>query len=198
MERFNTLDDYFKHSWNLLFQAVEKRNDPMRTPVFGTLEDQESRLRMVVLRYAEPVARRTLFYTDARSNKIADLQRQPRSTVLYWHPQKKIQIRQRGKVVLHQENELTAEHWSKLSVRGRSSYATIDPPGTPVDQSTNGLPEHWSDEMALEDTVYAYPHFMIIDMKVDYMDCLHLQQEGHQRASWQWSEDRWRGSWLVP
>lgn len=199
MERFQQLEDFERHLWNMLFQATVKRNDPMRTPVMGTVSPNGPRLRTVVLRQADTQQKKLLFFTDIRSSKIQEIGQTPAISTLYWHPQKKVQIRCRGQASWSHQDKQCREIWEKLNAAGRRSYATGEAPGTSVAASTDGVPDAWNEMTGEAQTRLAFAHFAIIHQDVEEMEGLHLEQNGHQRALFQRkSDDRWSATWLIP
>jgi hypothetical protein len=70
------LDGWLRELRGGLAAAVITPGHPWRTPVLGTTENNNCRLRTVVLRQA--TAKLSLwFYTDARSTKVRHIRRHP-------------------------------------------------------------------------------------------------------------------------
>jgi len=198
MERFTDLNHYLKGAWNFLFRATVERNNPFRNASIASIEDGVPQNRIVVLREVNPQQRTLIYWTDKRSDKVAQLRSNPSLSALFWNEKRKLQIRASGTTTLLQNNDLTREAWDKIGIRGRKSYATSQAPGTTIEQDSDGLPAQWGDDLDLQDTEYAYDNFMIILQEVTSMECLHLHQEGHQRARFDWNGEAWQSSWLVP
>lgn len=189
-----------RHVWNMLFQATVKRNHPMRTAVLATADPEQGPFaRTVVLREADTQAYQLVFFTDIRSHKVSQIQRQEMIATLYWDPGKKVQIRCRGKGTLEQGTDRCREIWDRLNTAGRRAYATVQAPGTKVGEYTTGLPSGWSDDWSDVKTAPAFAHFAILIQDVVEMNVLHLEQEGHQRALFtRQSDDTWEMTWLIP
>ncbi len=198
MERFDSPASFLHDSWHLLLKAAKKRKGDYQTPVIGTVESQQAQMRVVILREVGLQERQLAFFTDARSDKVAQLKEQARLSWLFWDAGKKVQMRMKGSVELHRKDELCRTYWDRLPVAGRKNYATAAPPGSLARQSTDGLPEAWQDDMPLEETEYAFEHFMVVVSTIDQADLLHLHRDGHQRALFQWEAGEWRGHWAVP
>jgi pyridoxine/pyridoxamine 5'-phosphate oxidase len=197
MNRFETLDRYFIQSWDLLFRAAQSRNDPMRTPMMATYDGKNCHLRTIVLRKVDKEARQLLFFTDIRSPKALQLKAHPNTAITFWHPARKIQLRIQGSAYLEQSSEEARQHWDHLSVRGRESYATIQPPGELSTKDTTGLPTNWSAELPKKETDFAFSNFTLIKVRIEAVDALHLHSEGHQRASFEWKKEEWEMKWLI-
>lgn len=197
MERFDTLDNFIHAAWHLLFQATVKRNDPLKTPVIGSLASGFLEMRTVVLRAVDIQNRRLTVFADKRSPKVTQLEKHHELYWLFWHPQRSIQIRAKGKAVLHQDNATTERYWKNIPIPGRSNYAAEIAPGTKSEQPTNGLPAFWNDKILLEQTEFAYSNFTVIESEISFVDVLHLHREGHQRGQFHWN-DSWQGHWAIP
>jgi hypothetical protein len=197
MERWKDIADGNFRIWDLLAQSVLLRNDPLRTPVFGVTDQAgQPHLRTIVLRALDPVQKKLIFYTDARSSKVEALRHSSTAALLFYHPEHKVQVSLLGRVVLHQHNEIAEEEWKKLSVFGRRAYATVASPGTALEQDGTGLPSFWNDDLALEATDFAYANFMVLNFQTSEADALYLHRDGHQRLKFQ--EPSGVGEWIVP
>ncbi len=199
MEYWNTLEEVRSAAWGLLARASHSRNDPMRTPALATQTEIGPDVRTLVMRTFKQTTREVLFYTDARSPKVAVLKRYERAHLLYWHPGRKVQLRLRVKFECLQGDAICRSHWEKIGVRGRKAYAAIHPPGTPLEAPGDNLPSFWKDDMELEKTECAFGNFMILKGIISEMDVLHLSSKGHQRAVFAWEgEVPVKAAWVTP
>lgn len=199
MERFDTPDKFLHDAWHLLIKAAIKRHGSYQKPSIATVDaDGFARQRVVVLREVDMQQRRLTLFTDSRSEKVTELRDRPNLSWLFWDERKKVQIRMIGSAVLEEGSERCRQYWDRLPVQGRSSYAMLPAPGTPQQNDEVPLPEQWHDEMNLEDTEYAFEHFMVITCQVFKADLLHLHHEGHQRAKFEFRDGHWDGQWVTP
>lgn len=200
MERFNDLPQLQKTAWNLLFRAAGSRNAPMRTPVMATTDGQRPHQRTIVLRAVDVPAAQLFFFSDLRAPKIEHLLSNPAVNVLFWDPRKKVQIEMAGTANIYQQDKPSAHYWKQLNITGRSSYASLLPPGSPRAAEQQHLPDFWQQDMDLAQTDFAYANFALIGMQVQHIDVLHLHPTGHQRArfNWQSANDSWSANWAVP
>ncbi len=198
MERFDRLQDVVHASWHLLIRSQHERNHPMRTPAIATLSGDQPAVRTVVLRKVDMEQRRLRFYTDRRSEKVAEWNRQRYVAWMFWDAHKKVQIRASGPTTAL-DRELSSSIWNQLLVGGRKSYATLQAPGTPADDSTDGLRPDWS-TLDPADTDLYFDHFLVLETEVTTLDILHLHPDGHQRAQFQWDSSRkdWNAQWVIP
>jgi len=157
-------------------------------------------MRTVILRKAVPSERTLTFFCDARSDKVAHLRTMPRLAYNFYDPERQLQIRCRGRAILHLGDETAARQWERIGLEGRANYASLEPPGTPLARAAKGLPDYWRDDMALERTEYAFANFAVVIATIEALDCLLLHPDGHQRVIFRWETavGEWRGGWVVP
>ena len=108
-----TLDAIFVQIWIDLAKGVAQAPHPFHTPALASQTTSGPDVRTVVLRQADPEARKLLCHTDYRSPKVGELREQPRVAWLFYHPVNKVQLRVRGSVQLHREDELARARWEK-------------------------------------------------------------------------------------
>jgi len=198
MERFTILNDIQRQAWNLLFRATVEHHSPMRTPVLATSGNQGyPHVRTVVLRKSDTEKRSLYYFTDIRSDKCRELNHQPRASALFWDPKRHFQLRCSGQITIHHQDDIAAAFWQDISKHGRKAYATQRPPGTPLTEYSTGLPDNWSEQNLPETEAY-WDNFALLVHQIDFMDALHLEREGHQRARFFWENDQWKSTWLVP
>lgn len=198
LERFDTAGEMLRFCWDQLAGAVEEGRNPLLTPAVATVVPSEAapQVRTVILREADRAQRRISFYTDARAEKVKQLKNSPSLSWLFWHPERKLQIRARGTAELHTGDEAARLHWEAIGREGRKNYAALTAPGTPVEEASSGLPDFWSEDMPLERSEYAYKNFMLVQTYIEEIDSLLLHPQGHQRIIYRW-DDGWQGGWVV-
>lgn len=199
MERINDLEELLRYTWNALFRGAVQNRHPYHTPVLATTNGEFPSARTVVLRETNVEERQLLIYTDARTHKVEDLKQCPFASVVFWDKGKSVQIRAKGKVTIHRQNELAKIKWDKIPAKNRRDYATINAPGTAKKKSENFLPEYWSaGDLTNEKTEEHYANFVVLVIEIREIDFLHLDRTGHQRAQFLWKDRSWQKSWVVP
>ena len=197
MDQFNNLENFINNAWYLLSKAVETRGGGFKNAVLATnYKAVRSKIsqRIVVLRQVSIAQRELVFFTDVRSEKWKELLHVPLVSWLLWDEQKNLQLRMYGKVRLEVATPTTRKIWTGLPLEARKNYSAILPPGTRVQNPTDGLPGIWNEEVTNE----AYQHFGMGVSTINKVQCLHLHPEGHRHASFEWKNDQWEGSWLIP
>ena len=132
---------------------------------------------------------RMLFYTDARTPKVAEVRQHAGASLLFYHPQKGLQIRVEGMINLHQDNSLGREHWTRVEGIGRRAYTPHLEPGKIIDSPD--LAHKWPEEMSDE-------HFAVLEFVPHTFDLLQLNRLEHLRLGMQKGEEGWEMNWLAP
>ena len=70
--------------WQELQQAAAQPGHEWRTMALATVDGEVAQARTVVLREVHPGLRELMFFTDARSAKVAQMREQPHGTLLCW------------------------------------------------------------------------------------------------------------------
>ena len=183
----SNLDSILIQNWIDLGHGALRGRHPYHTPVLATQGDTGPDVRTVVLRDANFVQRRLVCHTDIRSPKVRDVQTQPQVAWLFYDRANNTQLRIRGQVQIHHEDELARARWQKSAARSRQCYHAALSPSTPAASPEAPTP--------LET---GFENFAVIDCKVDTIDWLYLQHEGHLRARFDWRDGNWQSTWLAP
>ncbi|MGY2049474.1 pyridoxamine 5'-phosphate oxidase family protein [Methylobacterium sp. JK268] len=181
-------------AWRRLEEGAAHRRGAFHTPTLATAGlDGAPRLRTVVLRGVDPALRSLRFHTDRRSDKAAEIAREPRVALHAYEPGAKIQVRIEGRAEIHGDGPVADEAWAAALPMSRICYG-IDPgPGTPIPAGgAYALP---ADEEAARD---GRLQFRVVRVTVERLDFLYLAWEGHRRARFTWDEKGMRGTWVAP
>lgn len=162
------------------------RKHPFRYFYFATL-DEFPEVRTVVNRKVDLDLTLT-FFTDARSPKVQQLQKNPKVSALFYHPNKKLQIRMSGLAELVDQahgdfDRLLNEVKQTSSLK---DYTTLQAPGSTVSEEA---------KLLFGDEVY----FLAIKIHPVKLDILQLGREGHLRSAYVKQEgEAWKATTLVP
>jgi pyridoxamine 5'-phosphate oxidase len=192
-----SLADLEQDCWSRLVTGAVKSRTPFHTPSVATFANGEVSLRTVVLRKTLPTERELRFHTDVRSPKWQELSQNPSISALFYDSTDRIQLRVKGKAVLHHTNEITAEAWQKTSLSSRKCYLTLFSPSSFTDKSTSGLTNDIEHEnFTLAESDMGYSNFGIVSIHVQSIDWLWLNHAGHRRAFFDY--EKGVNSWMVP
>jgi hypothetical protein len=196
---WKTLDSILKEVWKMLSRGAAHFNDPFHWPVLGTTGKKGMSLRCVILREFLIPGRVLVCHTDARARKVQEITADARASWLFYHPQRKVQLRISGHATLHADDQFADEQWVNVRAASRLNYCRTEPPGTTVDRPSSGLPDFLRRKVpALLDTEKSRHNFRAIACRIDSMDWLVLQVLGNRRARFDWDETGLNAKWLIP
>lgn len=186
-----------KDCWLQLVNGAVKSKDPFHTFAVASLNSGEISLRTVVLRKASPIDRTLNFHTDTRSRKWDELASSPSISALFYNATARVQLRMKGRAVLHYNNEITYAAWQKTALSSRRCYLIQPSPSSFSDHPTSGLTEQIEQEnFTLEESEIGYQHFGIVTIQVESMEWLWLHHAGHRRAYFDYVNRVNR--WMIP
>ena len=192
-----SLEALEKDCWIQLLNGAIKSRDPFHTPCVATLNNGEMNMRTVVLRKAFPLLRELRFHTDTRSKKWQELQTNNSISALFYNASTRIQLRIKGKALLHFNNEITSEAWQTTTLSSRRCYLTQLSPSSFSDLPTSGLSEAIElENFSVEESEIGQNHFGIVSIQVESMEWLWLHHAGHRRAYFDYVQHR--NQWMIP
>ncbi len=182
-------------AFRLLSRGVADRRSAFHTPTVATLgTDGRPRMRTVVLRAFDPAARTLRFHTDARSEKVADLLRDPRVCVHGYDVGGKVQIRLEGRAAAFAMGDLVDAAWSGSQPMSRLGYGAQPAPGTESREPITVTFPAGPDEAEA-----GRVHFRVVVVTFDRLEWLWLDHRGHRRALFDWAGGETpRAVWLAP
>ena len=192
-----SLNELEQDCWNRLVTGAIKSRNPFHRPSVATLSKGEVSMRTVVLRKALPLERELRFHTDVRSIKWDDLLINPGISALFYDADERIQLRIKGKAVLHHVNDITAKAWETTTLSSRKCYLTLHNPSSFTDSSTSGLSEDIEQEkFTLLESEAGFTNFGIVSIQVQSIDWLWLNHAGHRRAFFDYEKESYL--WMIP
>ena len=192
-----SLDELEKDCWIRLVNGAIKSRDPFHTPYVATLNNGEVSMRTVILRKAFPLLRVLRFHTDIRSKKWRELEINNLISTLFYDASSNIQLRVKGKAILHFNDEITNEAWQKTSLSSRRCYLTEHSPSSFSEIPTSGLSDEFEQEnFTLEESEVGQKYFGIVSINVESIEWLWLNHAGHRRAYFDYVLDSFR--WMIP
>lgn len=187
--------------WDALRKGAEEKDHPFHIMVLATSGlDGRARARSVILRGVAPDARELTFFSDARSPKVAELERDPRAALLFYDPAEETQLRLEGLAAPHPDAGEEERAWRSASRYSRRTYLQVAAPGRPAGALTSGLPpEAEGREPSEEELLAARGNFRLLRFRLLSLDWLKLGRKGQSRACWSWDEEgAIAATFLVP
>ncbi len=184
--------------WTLLADGQRLRQSPFHQGVLGTSTPRGPSVRYVVLRRVDRDRGVLAFHTDRRSEKWAELQRDPRVSLCF-HGQG-VQVRAEGRAELHTDDEDAELQWQRTGLMSRRAYLCDPGPGGVLSAPDSGLPAHLVKDRPTEaESAAGRANFAVVTVPLQRLEWLHLAFDGHRRARFERvGQGPWRGAWLVP
>ncbi|MDG1529960.1 MAG: pyridoxamine 5'-phosphate oxidase family protein [Paracoccaceae bacterium] len=180
-EPFDDLNDFRNAAWKVM-------NVPLRRMPRVSLATVDQlgapQLRTLVLRGANKHDGTVELHTDAASQKVPQLENDPRAAVLIWDEKAMIQIRLMGDITIKSDASLS-NIWEQLPSVTQGNYGVMPPPGSKIAAGDNYSRKADAGK------------FAILELKIQTMDLVQLQEPSHRRAFYDQS-DNWGGQWLAP
>lgn len=169
-----------------ILKSVEKNGHPFKYFTLGTTDlSGRPQLRTVVLREAtKDLGLR--FYTDSRSIKIEHIRNNNTVSLLFYHPEKLLQLRIQGKATIIDHPETVLKYWKEIPLKSRKDYITMSAPGSPIKNPDEV--EYLKNEN----------FFCIVDIEPYQIEYLKLKRPNHIRVLFRKEEKEWEGKFLVP
>jgi pyridoxine/pyridoxamine 5'-phosphate oxidase len=171
---------------NELKIGLTEKNHPFKLATLATVGlDKMARLRTVVVRQLSDDLNIT-FYTDKRSKKVTHIIENNKVSMLFYHPEKRIQLKMEGLATIVKNLEILEQHWAKLSENAKKDYSTDKAPGSSIKQ--NDKVEYLNDTH----------HFCMINIELRKIEYLKLNTDQHTRIRYSLNNGIWTSEFLVP
>ena len=199
---YNDLNLIEKEIIEQLVRAAHSRKSDFHTPIFTTVnKENKPNSRTVVLRNFIKEEWVLIVHSDVRSQKIIDIESNPNICMTFYDKKEKMQLRISAKAEIQSNYK---ESWEKLSNWSRRCYLSIEKPGMEVSKPSSGFEEKYSNTAPLEnESLAGKENFCCIVSKVDCIEWLYLDSNGHRRAIFNITRPNNRitvmkKAWLVP
>jgi 3-hydroxyisobutyrate dehydrogenase len=194
---YNNINLILDEIWSLLQRGVADRNEDFRLPVVIVNSTDSAEGRIVVLRGAFKDKNILRFHTDFRSSKIKSLRENKKIYFVFYNKKRKIQVRAEGVAIVHKDNEITKEAWTKTQMMSRKCYLSPQAPGDFINDSASDLSKDMGNDIpTYEQSEIGYKNFCVIESKIKSFEWLYLASQGHRRAKFMLDENK--STWLVP
>ena len=177
--------DIRQQIWKELGRASVDRHHEWRTPVLATVGcDGSPNARTVVLRKVDAKLLTFCFYTDARSEKVSELAKEPKAVFVFWSLRLNWQLRVKAEISISTKGPELQALWQRVQQSASAGdYMATEAPGT--ERPTGfGTAQNLSGDH----------HFALLNAQALQMDWLELGHGAHRRA--RLSANTWQ--WLVP
>jgi hypothetical protein len=190
-ERLQELDEIEASVWKELERCVAQRPRPdsgepdapeapheWRVAVLATVDDGQADARSLVLREVDAAERRLVFYTDARSPKVRQIEQSPQGTLIFYSRELGWQLRMQVRLNVETSGLAVSSRWAKLQTRaGARDYQSVAAPGRALDAPLSELGVRG--------------HFAMIEAMAEKVDWVELHPQGHRRAVFSGERSHW-------
>ncbi len=179
-------DDFFNELKEELGKGSSSKNHPFRYGVLATLGlEKMPRQRTIVIRMVDH-SLNLFFYTDMRSKKVLHIKENNRVSLLFYHPEKMLQIRIEGLATIIKNQNMLNEHWQNVHEAGQKDYTTKATPGSILPNP---------DTMEYLDDTH---HFCMVSVEPFKIEYLKLKRPNHLRIRYSKKGTSWESEFLVP
>lgn len=164
-----------------IWQHLAVRNGAWRQPVLASaIPGGGADARVVVLRAADPGARELVFYTDARSAKVAQLDADPDACLVVYDDERRLQVRLYGRANRERNKARLNDWWRQLEPQQQRLYAV----------------DVVADELA--ETKKGRDNFTAFRVVIERFQCLWIREPVNEAAEFRWRDGRWRPRRVRP
>ena len=197
---FDDLTETLAHAWRLIEVGVKDPRVGSHLPVLATVGlDGTPQARTVVLRGFDVKTRQAYFFTDCRTQKMAELEKQPVAVLQMYDHAQKIQLQLRGTVSVHHGDDVAERFWQTTRMHSRRAYLVDPAPGQPISSPGNGLPKDLSYRApSPAESEAGKPYYTVLSLHVTELTWLYLAPFNQRRAVFQWSGEQLEAGWQVP
>ncbi len=197
--KWDTLEGVLNETWAMLNRGANRFTDPFHWPVLGTTGKDGPRLRTVILRQVRVPERMLVCHTDRRAPKVQEIFHSQDVSWLFYHPKKRVQLRISGPATLHSDDRFAQDQWDATTVTSRINYCADEPPGTPLDKPSTGIPDFLRNKVpTLLESEGGRDNFTAIACRIQVIDWLILRVTGNTSARFSWDENGLTSTWLIP
>ncbi len=190
-----------ERAWKeMLAGAVSDRTHPFKKTILTTVGPSGApKARTVILRDITLDDRSVRIHTDARSDKVSEIGRNPNVMLAFYDPSQEIQVQLSGKATVHESDAYADAAWAGAAPSSRRAYLAEIVPGTPLSAPASGLPSDVEGVIPSEERLEAgRSNFAAVQLVFDQVDWLFLSPRGNRRARFTFDGKNWAGTWLAP
>jgi len=118
--------DLWEQAWQLIQIGIRHRQHDFHYMTVATPESQQHiNLSTVICRYANPQQLTVGYHTDQRKTPSKLSQSNPPISLLWYSPLEKIQVRARGQMRIHHQDDVCETVWQGMSPLSKRCYAKL-------------------------------------------------------------------------
>ena len=180
-------------AWEKVFNQVKEaatgNSHPFRYVILGTVDlNGTPHQRTVVLRDFDEGSLFTI-YTDSRSGKVSQIEKNDAVSLLFYHDTNRLQLRVAGNASIIRSGNEHARRWKNVGSKHAHSYTSLIPPGDEIDDPETAF--NWDTDSS--------ENFCILKIRAKSMEFLQLNGVKHLRGKREINQDENETfNWLAP
>ncbi len=184
--------------WQELQSAAGNPSHSWSRVTLATLSTSGPEQRILILRRATDDHRLHL-YTDDRTAKVEQIQRDSRVSGLCYSPEHRVQLTFNANAEVVTDSQAIEAHWNSTPIDSRRNYMGVEPPGTFTPVPSVNLPADLPhSHLTVEQTSSGLRHFAVLEMKLLSLELLWLRPEGNYRAVLTPRDGEFESHWIQP
>lgn len=176
----NSFSAIEQQSWQLLQQAVINHKAHFHTGTVVTVFNNQPYARTVVVRHTDEEKKRLSFHTDARSEKVQQLQTCPNLSWLFYSKELRLQLRMQATASINTSNAVADQAWQASRLSSKICYTTSSASGTLLTQPE--LLYFNKNHLTTAEEQFARQNFCVVETQIHSIDWLYLHHNGHKRC----------------
>ena len=199
-DHYDDIDNIYQLIWKLLEFGKKNSNSDMHQGYLATHSARYPSIRTVVLRGVDKVKQTISFHTDFRSEKIKEINKNNKISLLFYDHDQKVQIKCSGIGLINNQNDNADQAWQRTQSFSKKCYIVDKAPGSTSDKPTSGYKKEHEIELPNEEILNSgYENFTLVSMEVSEIEWLYLHRHGHRRAKFIINnKDLVKKVWLTP
>ena len=182
--RKTDIKNLFTEEKNHLKDAILNGKNLYHTFTLGTISNNQSEIRTIVLRNIEKNPLKIFFNADYRSPKVKQLLDIPICSALFYDTSRRIQLRFKAEAKIHHKNKVTEAIWKKTPLQSRKCYMGDFSPSDRTSKWESNIPSKYLKTDPEEaDSELGYNNFTVVELSIKSLDVLELHHDGHIRFS---------------
>ena len=184
MKSIRTIDikNLFTEEKSHLKDAILNGKNLYHTFTLGTISDNQSEIRTIVLRNIEKNPLKIFFNADYRSPKVKQLLDTPICSALFYDTSRRIQLRFKAEAKIHHKNKVAEAMWEKTPLQSRKCYMGDFKPSQPLKSWEPNIPSKYLKiDPEKKDSESGFINFTYVELIILETDILKLYHDGHIR-----------------
>jgi pyridoxamine 5'-phosphate oxidase len=157
--------------------------------------DSTPKVRTVISRSADRERGQLSFHTDARSEKVAEIEQDSHAAVVAGDWNAGLQIRLEGTAHVVSDRDERLAVWNSSRPGTLTLYKAPFPPGTSLNSPSDAASRS---PQSIASALEGFEHFALVDFVVQHIDYLNVSGTMHRRAQFSLRQKIWSGHWVAP